>query len=124
MPKRRLGYSALSKAQRQEIDGHKAIFAHERNALNQQYAPISWQGFLQARAEAGDIQALEVLRAGQKKQPERLEAAGEIFAADRASHKTWIDTQRTPKVRWDGTVVYASWQDMRATHVLDRADAV
>jgi hypothetical protein len=28
------------------------------------------------------------------------------------------------KVRWDGTVVYAFWQDKRATHVLDRLDAV
>ena len=124
LPMRRLGYSALSKARRQEIDGHKAIFAHERDALNQQYAPISWQGFLQARAEAGDVQALEVLRASQKKQSERQEAIGEIFAADRASHKTWIDTHLTSKVRWDGTVVYAFWQDKRATHVFDRADAV
>ena len=124
LPMRRLGYSALSTGHRKALDGHNATFAHERRALNQQHAPISWQGFLQARAEAGDIQALEVLRAGQKKQLERLEAAGEIFAADRASHRTWIDTQRMPKVRWNGTVVYASWQGMRATHVLDRADAV
>jgi len=124
LPKRRLGYSALSKVQRQEIDGHKAVFAHEQNALHQQYAPISWRGFLQARAEAGDIQALQVLRVSQKKQSERPEAAGEIFPADRASHKTWIDPQRTPKVRCDGTVIYAFRQDMRTTHVLDRADSV
>jgi len=115
----RLKYEELGKERRTDWLQQAALRKAQRIKIATDHPIPTWQGWLQQRAEKGDVGALEVLRSRQwgKETFER----DVLEASDEASVKTVILARHKPKVRRNGDVHYALQDGSR---VIDKRRAV
>ncbi len=115
----RLKYEELAQERRTDWLQQTALRKAQRIKIATDHPVPTWQGWLQQRAEKGDVGALEVLRSRQWGM-EKFER-DVLEASDEASVKTVILARHKPKVRRNGDVHYALQDGSR---VIDKRRAI
>lgn len=116
---RQLASKQLAAARKLDRLQLQTVDAEKRKQLAAAYPLPTWQEFIQERAQAGDEQALAVLRSRAERQQKIV---GDLLtAADPARSRHRIFADMKPQLRKDGTVLYRTADGGR---VIDAASQV
>jgi hypothetical protein len=126
-PSKKLMYGIVSKNLLRELDGIVTRYRSERRQIGEKYRRQTWADWLQAKAAAGNVEALAALRARPGNlAPRRDTLAGAVAGAGKDMPRPTFAGEDS--VTKQGTVIYRFGattvrDDGKALHVAGHADA-